>query len=140
MERTTVLEHLGSPLVWNAAMHRYRIFLIIGLLVAFSLCAACVVWSTGETAFDSAEWKSARGRNGSSNPRKSMVHDLQGAYLNKGLSREKVIILLGEPDSESKQEICYELGLTGFFPVDGSTLVIKLDDQGLLTSTRVISH
>ncbi len=48
--------------------------------------------------------------------------------------------MLGPPDSEAGNELRYELGLTGLFPIDGSELIVIFDECGIVTSTKVITH
>lgn len=44
--------------------------------------------------------------------RANMLYDIQYNYLKKGISKDSVLMLLGEPDSISNQNIIYFVGYT----------------------------
>jgi hypothetical protein len=98
------------------------------LIAAASLFAAVaiVVIVTGEMLFSrqfsSVEWKSVvRGtdwqveQNLISCARKEMISSLESSFLRKGMRREEIASLLGEPQARSKSVDCwnYVLGYCG---------------------------
>lgn len=67
-----------------------------------------------------------------------MVNDMLDEYDLKGWSRDQVLELLGEPDSEYSDRITYYLGMTGI-GVDSGTLGIHFTSDSLVISTKIWS-
>ena len=86
--------------------------LCAALLLTFSL-SACVRQTT--TQFDSSAWKSQRGVGAQQNQRGPMVASAEKT-VQVGMSRDEVIVRLGEPDSSqaaTSTEV-YELGVARY--------------------------
>jgi len=110
------------------------------LVCVAAACASYYILYNSASVFNSSEWKSAKGNYGSCNPRQHMVADVRVRLLSNRLSHADVLSMLGPPDSEAGNELRYELGLTGLFPIDGSELIVIFDECGIVTSTKVITH
>lgn len=101
------------------------------LILAVMLVAGC---SSG-TTFDQAKWRNAdlNGR-----ARANMLSDFLARHALKGMPRQRVIALLGEPTTTDKwrgADMIYVLGNDGsLFPIDSEWLFIKLDRNGRVAS------
>ncbi len=71
-----------------------------------------------------------------------MMDELQGQHALKGLTRQEVIELLGEPTPTeyfSDWDIVYVLGPTPIFPIDFEWLIIRLDENGRVSEYHQVS-
>ena len=75
-------------------------------------------------------------------PRLCMVDDLLHKHELRGLSREQVVALIGEPDKTeyfSDWDLVYLLGPErGFIRIDSEWLVFRLDNQKKVTEYRIV--
>lgn len=83
----------------------------VGVLLIPLLLTACAMHETA--TFDSAAWKSQRGAKPLDNKRGSMVPAL-AKTITDGMTRDEVIMVLGEPDSSNAETSVdiYELGVS----------------------------
>jgi len=86
-------------------------------------------------------WLSQANIDDSDNPRAQMAADLQHRHIKLGISRQRVIELLGEPDWEKQENVFkYNLGMWSGYRMDYDSLDVYFDSDGLATGTRVIQH
>lgn len=127
------------------------------VLVAFGIAAAVVV-SAGivwyalnlhevldepfdDLCFDQEAWRAQHNSSDPDNPRGKMVADLQRRCLRKGMTRQEVLDLLGEPDFAKEPTLfMYNLGAWSGFRIDYDTLDVHFDTDGRLTHTAVVGH
>lgn len=86
--------------------------LCFAILITLSL-SACAMQTT--SPFDSSAWKSQRGVGAQQNQRGPMVASVEKA-IHAGMSRDDVILLLGEPDTSdaATSTDVYELGVARY--------------------------
>lgn len=66
-------------------------------------------------------------------PRTEMFADLKRRVLKLGMSEEKVVDLLGEPDARSQGELDYYLGIgSDWLGCDGDIMRLRFDNKGRL--------
>ncbi|MBI3912337.1 MAG: hypothetical protein HY320_15570 [Armatimonadetes bacterium] len=95
--------------------------------------------------FEQSKWKSAVTDRGGQNPRGPMAGDLRRRFLEKGMPKEAVRALLGEPDNSESDEVAgnidrYFLGHWGSMSIDGDYLIIHYDQPGRVSSTEIYEH
>ncbi len=75
--------------------------------------------------------------------RLGMVDDLMNNYLTKGMTKEKIIEILGMPDKKSsfdESDFVYWLGPEhGLISIDSKWLVLKMDNAFLLKEYSIIT-
>lgn len=81
---------------------------IILLLLAISSCC-----KNSPIKFDSNEWKQWEESETTSSLRWNMRKDFFRRYKVRGMSKDDIISLLGEPDNSGKNYIAYYLGYSG---------------------------
>jgi hypothetical protein len=72
--------------------------------------------------------------------RGGMAADLQNRVLTKGMTRDAVRQLLGEPNKEASGALEYNLGFCSKVGVDLDTLDIDFDERNELQHVRVRQH
>ena len=123
----------------------------IALAVAAAIIAAPVVFLGGifardtaveylaREAFDSAAWQDPDRVKDAARIR--MVDDLLGTTNLKSKSRDEIVALLGEPDETSyfrRWDLVYWLGPErGFFSIDSEWLVLRLNEESVVTEYRL---
>jgi hypothetical protein len=125
-----------------------RTFLMVGLAVAL-----CMVGGAGwfyfrdsirehmnRCPFDAAAWK---GEKPSTNDvRIRMVDDLLRRHSFRGMRRDQVTGIIGEPDKTGylkEWDLVYWLGPErGFISIDSEWLVFHLDEQKKVTDYRIV--
>jgi YD repeat-containing protein len=99
--------------------------------------------SSSPIPFDPLAWQDRRKASSREAVRIRMVNNLLSRYELKGLSREEVVRLLGEPDDTAsfrEWDMVYWLGPErGFISIDSEWLVLRLDEQGRVTECRIVS-
>jgi len=94
-----------------------------------------------DRAFDKEIWHAYHNTLDPDNPRGNMADDLRRKHLPRGMAKEQVIELLGEPEYEkSSQVLKYNLGMWSGIRFDYDTLDIYFDSSGRLTETRIVQH
>jgi hypothetical protein len=75
------------------------------------------------------------------NPRGQMVEDLQERFLKRGMMKQQVVNLLGEPDFEKTERFFkYNLGAWSGFRIDDDSLDMEFDRDGRLINSRTVQH
>ena len=128
---------------------RIRIIVKIGILVVAVvgiislIILSYPIWHNpfNDRTFDEEIWHAYHNSLDSGNPRGNMADDLRKNHLRRGMAKEQVIELLGEPESEkSSQLLEYNLGMWSGMGFDYDTLDIYFDSSGRLTETRIVQH
>lgn len=88
-----------------------------------------------DAGFDSDAWKAQRGVGARENTRATLVPALSRS-LRKGMTREEVRQLLGEPDARTEKADIYRMGIAPF-GIDQESYQILYDAQGSLTEHRL---
>ncbi len=128
---------------------RKQTFLIIG--VAVTMCVVAVVgwFFFGDTIqerlrrrpFDAAAWQGEKTL--TNDVRIRMVDDLLRRHSFRGMTREQVTAIVGEPDKTGyfkEWDLVYWLGPErGFMSIDSEWLVFRLDSQKKVTDLRIVS-
>lgn len=90
--------------------------------------------------FDSVAWQSGQSR--ANAVRIRMVDDLLRRHSFRGMAREQVVAIVGEPDKTeyfSDWDMVYWLGPErGFMGVDSEWLVFRLDGQKKVSDYRIV--
>ena len=84
------------------------------------------------TEFDSHVWINWEDTESTQKDRWNMIHDLTKNYELKGKTKIDVKKLLGEPLSESENEMRYYLGLTGF-GINTGSLTLNFDNGKVIS-------
>lgn len=123
------------------------LFIIAGLLlVAF---AGLIIYVRfyffnnpfNDLRFDRNVWAAYKDSSDPNNPRGQMYEDMTKKVLKKGMSKEEVVTLLGEPDfSKEKLIFKYNIGAWSGFRIDYDTLDIHFDPQGQVTDFTRAQH
>src|SRR5690606_31025469 len=85
--------------------------------------------------FDSARWKNWKETEAEMSLRLNMVSDLEDKYELEGMTTGEIVELLGEPDSKSRVEWAYYLGMAGH-GIDTGTLSLTIEN-GRVKSFRI---
>lgn len=107
----------------------FRILLAGAIAVASLGIGGQMVTAGG---FDSQKWKAEKGNETGKNPRVTMVGEAQ-KLLRKGMTREEVITLLGEPDGKPNNRFEYLLGISPF-GIDFEVFILEFSAEGKLTN------
>src|SRR5690606_13817079 len=102
----------------------YRNLLIIILSI---FCLSC----DEQKDFNSVEWKNWIESEANPNTRWLMRNDLLKNYDLKNYNKEKIINLLGKPDSDENNEFRYFLGITGE-GINTGALIIKFKNESVI--------
>ena len=112
----------------------HKIFIVLIVLISLGFFFKGKV--SGQK-FKSEKWKySNLNTEDNWNLRWSMMNSLRNNYELEGKTKFEIIGLLGKPDTESRNEISYSLGYTGF-GINTGTLVIFLDAKGIVKKLSV---
>ncbi|MBL4679323.1 MAG: hypothetical protein JKY88_01215 [Pseudomonadales bacterium] len=84
-------------------------FKILSFMVILLFTVSC----SEQKDFNSDEWKNWVESESSPNTRWLMHKDLLKQYELKGVSRDSILNLLGEPNTQYSNEFYYQLGYTG---------------------------
>lgn len=103
----------------------------VGMLI---LAPYLTNWAN-RTEFDSERWKNWKEAETEMSLRWNMVSDLEDKYELKGLTTDEIVELLGEPDSKSRSEWTYYLGMSGH-GIDTGTLSLTIEN-GRVKSLRI---
>lgn len=85
--------------------------------------------------FDSERWKNWKETEAEMSLRWNMVSDLEDKYELEGMTPGEIVELLGEPDSKSRTEWAYYLGMAGH-GIDTGTLSLTIEN-GRVRSFRI---
>jgi len=125
---------------------RKRALLIVGLIVVFGGIAGWFFF--GDTiqehlrrrSFDPVAWQGSKTI--TNDIRIRMVDDLLRRHSFRGMTREQVIAIVGEPDKTEyfkEWDLVYWLGPErGFISIDSEWLVFRLDSQKKVTDLRIV--
>ena len=125
------------------------LMLAIGL-PALAVVGICGWWFFGDSIserlarqqFDAVKWKAIRPE--STNAiRSRMVDDLLHRYSFRGMTRQEVTGLIGEPEKSgyfTNWDMVYWLGPErGFMSIDSEWLVFRLDNEKKVTDLKVLT-
>ena len=127
---------------------RKRTFLIIGVAVTISIVAVVGWFFFGDTIqerwrrrpFDAAAWQGEKPL--TNDVRIRMVDDLLRRHSFRGMTRDQVTAIVGEPDKTGyfkEWDLVYRLGPErGFMSIDSEWLVFRLDRQKKVTELRIV--
>ena len=90
-------------------------------------------------SFDSEKWKNWKETESTMFMRRDMVHDLSKQYNLVGMKRSEIIDLLGQPTSENKRSIGYDLGPTGN-RINYGWLSLSLNENNVVEKYGVHEH
>lgn len=93
--------------------------------------------SAMDSVFNESRWKMKEGQDYPY--REEMLHDLVYNQQLKGLKKEELLELLGEPDRTNKGFLYYtvEQKRLGFWPIHTTTLVIELSADSIVKTRRI---
>lgn len=132
---------ITSAVLYFQSIKPSKIALAI-ISLSLSLLGILSCWYHGKrTHFDSLQWKFAS----LEIPTRSlMVEDLLRSYVLKGMSRQELVALLGEPNRtwQSEKEYTYFLGpMNGFDGLTNTELSITIRDEKVFTTeTRIYNN
>lgn len=81
--------------------------------------------------FNAEKWKNWELTVEEPSLRWNMIHDLESKYKFEGMSRNKLIELLGKPNSENEIEIRYILGMSGH-GIDTGSLIFEIKNDKVI--------
>jgi|SRR6266511_3681094 hypothetical protein len=91
--------------------------------------------------FNQSLWAAYSGSTDPSNPRGQMYEDLTTNNLKRGMSRQDVLTLLGEPDFSKEETVFkYNLGAWSGFRIDYDSLDIEFDQDGKVKAFYRVQH
>ena len=127
---------------------RKRTLLIVGLVIAFGVFGAVGWFFFGDTIsgaprrqrFDAIAWQDDKSL--TNDVRIRMVDDLLRRHSFRGMTREQLTAIVGEPDKTEyfkDWDLVYWLGPErGFMGIDSEWLVFRLDSQKKVTDYRIV--
>lgn len=91
--------------------------------------------------FNQSLWAAYSGSTAPNNPRGQMYEDLTKKNLKKGMSKQDVLTLLGEPDVSKEETVfTYNLGAWSGFRIDYDSLDIEFDQDGKVKAFDRVQH
>jgi hypothetical protein len=91
--------------------------------------------------FNQSLWAAYSGSTDPSNPRGQMYEDLTKQNLKKGMSKQDILALLGEPDFSKEDTVFkYNLGAWSGFRIDYDSLDIEFDQDGKVKAFYRVQH
>lgn len=123
-------------------------FLILALVATLSVIGVVCWFLFGGTIqehlrrrpFDAAAWRGEKTL--TNDVRIRMVDDLLRRHSFRGMTREQVTAIVGEPDQTGyfkEWDLVYWLGPErGFFSIDSEWLVFRLDSEMKVTDYRIV--
>ena len=106
----------------------------------FTVITTLFLFSCGEIShrkFDSNKWKTSNlNTEENFDLRWRMMNDLKKKYDLKGKSKTEIILLLGKPDTETRNELSYYLGYTGK-GINTGSLILSFDENNKVQKIRV---
>ena len=120
------------------------ILLAAGLLLTAVLLDGCSDRSSSGTPFDQAVWLAGEMVAPSPEaPRLSMADGLVSSRTLIGKTRTEVEAMLGpvtKTDKFRQYDLVYWLGASrGFMPIDSEWLVLRLDERGEVSDSRIVT-
>jgi hypothetical protein len=127
---------------------RMRTFFITGVAVTICVIAVVAWFFFGDTIqerlrrrpFDAAAWRGEKTL--TNDVRIRMVDDLLRRHNFRGMTRDQVTAIAGEPDTTGyfkEWDLVYWLGPErGFMSIDSEWLVFRLDRQKIVTDSRIV--
>jgi hypothetical protein len=119
---------------------KFIIFIIFFLSIIYSCNdnnAKQSVTNISQEKFDKTKWRT---KDDNDYPyRDKMLNDLITNVKLKGLKKDEIIDLLGQPDRSDSSYLFYRIAQTriGFFPLHTKTLVIKLTMDGTVEWRKI---
>jgi hypothetical protein len=96
-----------------------------------------IYWGADVDCFDPAIWRLADHTGDEwQMPREAMLRDLTGRYLHRGMSYGEVLDLLGSPEGQTSETLCYQLHGVGKYR-SRTWLVLSFDRSGTLIKREV---
>ena len=86
--------------------------------------------------FSSEKWKNWEESEAEWSLRWDMMNSLRNRFELKGMTKDEIVKLLGEPELESKTEFSYYLGMAKR-GIDTGRLTIKFDESGKVINYNV---
>ena len=96
----------------------------LSIIIMILLCLSC----KEEKNFSASEWKNWVESEANPNSRWLMQDDLLNKHDLKNYDKEKIINLLGKPNSDNNNEYHYFLGTTGK-GINTGTLIIRFENE-----------
>ena len=94
-----------------------------------------------DRTFDKELWRTYLHSIDSDNPRGNMADDLRKNHLQRGMAKQEVLDLLGEPDFDKQAHVFkYNLGMWSGTRIDYDSLDIQFDSSGRLIRTAIVQH
>jgi hypothetical protein len=91
--------------------------------------------------FNQSLWAAYSGSTDPHNPRGQMYEDLTKQNLKKGMSKQDILALLGEPDFSKEDTVFkYNLGAWSGFRIDYDSLDIEFDQDGKVKAFYRVQH
>lgn len=97
-------------------MKQFRVFFMLIIL----FCIGC----TKQKSFNQTDWKNWTETEATIDSRWLMHKDLLNKYQLKGISKDSIINLLGEPNSINNNSYFYQLGATGRGINNGTMIIV----------------
>ncbi|MHB1108394.1 MAG: hypothetical protein ACYCZ2_18715 [Lutibacter sp.] len=114
---------------------------VFTLIISYFAFIAVLVFSPeinnylNKIPFDSTEWKNWEETEKEPSLRWNMVKNLKSEYKLIGMTKTDIIELLGPPESETKKEIRYYLGMSGH-TIDSGSLILTIEN-GKVSKIRI---
>ena len=99
----------------------------LSIIIILLLCLSC----NEEKSFNTLEWKNWLESEANPNTRWLMQDDLLKKHDLKNYDKEKIIDLLGKPNSDNNNEYHYFLGTTGR-GINTGTLIIRFENESVV--------
>lgn len=98
--------------------------ILVIIIIAFALKGRIT-----HVEFSSDKWKNWKESEAEWSLRWDMMNSLRNNYELQGMSKDEIIELLGEPESQTQTEFLYYLGMAKK-GIDTGTLTIKFNETG----------
>lgn len=131
--------------------HVISIFVLAGLvviaLVGFGIAGIEIFFLPNHDInllrFDSITWKNTPSEMSYETVRLRMVDDFLASHAPVGKTRDRIVALIGRPDDTEyfrEYDLVYHLGPErGPFGIDSEWLVLRLDDDDIVTEARIVT-
>ncbi|WP_158701603.1 hypothetical protein [Lentibacillus sp. Marseille-P4043] len=110
---------------------KHKRILIISIIPPL-ICLVLLGFNEYNSNFTTEKWVNK------SNQRVYMTDNLLSNHKLQGLTKAEVYKLLGSPDNNNKSKLIYYLGRErGLIRIDSEQLMIKLNEEGIVSNYRV---
>ncbi len=131
---------------WQRRTRKMLAGVVVSVLlvsVGFLLFLRCFIFPNpfNDQRFNQSLWAAYSGSTDPNNPRGQMYEDLTKKKLKKGMSKQDILTLLGEPDfSKDETVFKYNLGAWSGFRIDYDSLDIEFDQDGKVKVFYRVQH